>query len=365
MSQRPASATYTVREVGDVTPSQWDGWLREAPGGGHVLQSYAWGEFKRRSQWRPLRLVLERDGEVAGVGQFLAYNTMPVPGLLMYSTKGPWLPWEDEEAVRAFFSGAADLAGEAGAHTLKIEPEVPGGSTDVLALLEDIGFHEARYALNFDTTVTVDLAPPEEELLARMRKSTRYGVRKAAREGVEVVEPEDFESAWETFYGWMEDTVERKSGFTIRRPRGYLHDMMRTMRNAGQGHLFFAVHEGTPLAGVFVFTFGEKYWFMHGASSTEKRTYNPNHLLQWEVMRWARRRGIRYYDMVGIPKPEDRNEDDPYYGVYRFKIGFGGEVTDFPGCLDLQIRNARAEAWYRFEPAYYRLYYKLRGNVFY
>jgi lipid II:glycine glycyltransferase (peptidoglycan interpeptide bridge formation enzyme) len=52
-------------------------------------------------------------------------------------------------------------------------------------------------------------------------------------------------------------------------------------------------------------------------------------------MRWARRRGIRYYDMVGIPKPENRNEEDPYYGVYRFKIGFGGEVTDFLGCLDL------------------------------
>jgi peptidoglycan pentaglycine glycine transferase (the first glycine) len=367
VSRQPASATarYTVREAGDVAASGWDGWLRDSPGGGHVLQSHAWGEFKRRYGWRPLRLVLERDGEVAGVGQFLAYNTMPVPGLLMYCSKGPWLPWEDEEAVRAFFQGAADVAGRAGAHTLKIEPEVPGRNAEVKALLGNIGFGEARYALNFDTTVTVDLSPPEEELLARMRKSTRYGVRRGAREGVEVIEPEDFEGAWKTFYGWMEDTAERKSGFTIRRPREYLHDMMLAMRDAGRGHLFLAVHEGTPLAGVFVFTFGEKYWFMHGASSTEKRSYNPNHLLQWEVMRWARARGIKYYDMVGIPKPEDRNEDDPYYGVYRFKIGFGGEVTDFPGCLDLSLKNTQAAAWYRLEPAYYRMYYKLKGNVFY
>jgi lipid II:glycine glycyltransferase (peptidoglycan interpeptide bridge formation enzyme) len=82
-------------------------------------------------------------------------------------------------------------------------------------------------------------------------------------------------------------------------------------------------------------------------------------------MRWARERGIDYYDMVGIPKPEHGNEDDPYYGVYRFKIGFGGDVTDFLGCLDPPVKNARAEAWYGFEPAYYRLYYKLRGDVFY
>jgi len=128
VSRQPASttATYKVREAGDVAPSGWDEWLRNSPGGCHVLQSYAWGEFKRRSQWSPLRLVLERDGEVAGVGQFLAYNTIPVPGFLMYCSKGPWLPWGDREAVRAFFSGAAAVAGEAGAHTLKIEPEIPG-----------------------------------------------------------------------------------------------------------------------------------------------------------------------------------------------------------------------------------------------
>jgi peptidoglycan pentaglycine glycine transferase (the first glycine) len=302
---------------------------------------------------------------VAGVGQFLAYNTMPVPGFLMYCSKGPWLPWEDQDAVRTFFSGAAAVAGEAGAHTLKIEPEVPRRNAGVKALLWDIGFQEARYALNFDTTVTLDLGPPEVELLAKMRKSTRYGVRKAQRESVEVIEPEDFQRAWETFYGWIEATAERKEGFTIRRPKAYLHDMMRAMHDAKLGHLFLAVHEGMPLAGVFVFTFGEKYWFMHGASSTEKRSYNPNHLLQWEVMRWARRRGIRYYDMVGIPKPEDRSEDDPYYGVYRFKIGFGGDVTNFLGCLDLPLKKARAETWYRLEPAYYRLHYKLKGNVFY
>jgi len=362
---RQTDATYTVRETGDVVPSGWDAWLEASPGGGHVLQSYAWGEFKRQFGWRPLRLALERDGEVVGVGQFLLYNTMPVPGMLAYCSKGPWLPWDDEGAVRAFFAGAADIAAKAGAHTLKIEPEVHASNADAKALLREMGFREARYALNFDTTVTVDLGLSEDKILANMRKSTRYSVRKAAREGVEVVEPEDFEQAWSTFFGWMEDTAERKSGFTIRRPREYLHDMMRTMHDAGRGHLFLAVHEETPLAGVFVFTFGGKYWFMHGASSTEKRTYNPNHILQWEVMRWARKRGIIYYDMVGIPKPENRNEDDPYYGVYRFKMGFGGDVTDFVGCLDLPLKNASAKAWYELEPAYYRLYYKLRNNVFY
>jgi peptidoglycan pentaglycine glycine transferase (the first glycine) len=103
--------------------------------------------------------VLERGGEAAGVGQFLLYNTLPIPGAPMYCSKGPWLPWEDEGPVRAFFAAAAAVAGRSDAHTLEIEPEVHEDNSGAKALLDHIGFHEARYALNSDTTVTVDLSP--------------------------------------------------------------------------------------------------------------------------------------------------------------------------------------------------------------
>src|SRR5215212_101612 len=65
---------------------------------------------------------------------------------------------------------AADVARRSDAHTLKIEPEIH--ADDARTLLDSIGFRDARYDLNFDTTVTVDLSMPEDELLANMRKST-------------------------------------------------------------------------------------------------------------------------------------------------------------------------------------------------
>jgi peptidoglycan pentaglycine glycine transferase (the first glycine) len=131
--------------------------------------------------------VLERDGEVVGLGQFLVYNTAPVPGDLWYCTKGPWLPWEDEEAVRAFFEGVVAVAGRKGAHTVKIEPEVLEQQEDVKALLlDEIGFRKARYDLNHKTTMFVDLEPPEEDFLAQMKGKTRYNVRLAVRKGIEV-----------------------------------------------------------------------------------------------------------------------------------------------------------------------------------
>jgi peptidoglycan pentaglycine glycine transferase (the first glycine) len=357
-----------VREARDCTRAEWDRWLESSPGGGggggHFLQSYEWGELKRNLGWRPIRLILEKDGEVAGLGQFLAYNTAPVPGFLWYCTKGPWLPWHDEEAVRVFFKGVVAIARRLGAHTVKIEPEVLEERKDVKDLLKEIGFQKARYDLNQKTTLIVDLKASEEELLARMKSKTRYNVRLAARKGIEVVQA-DFEEGFKTFYEWMKATSERKEGYLLRRSRQYLHDVMQAMHDVGQGHLFFALHEGAALAGIYVFTFGEKYWYMYGASSDKKRNLKPNYLLQWEVMRWAKGGGLRHYDMVGVPKLEDLDESSSLWGVYKFKEGFGGEIADFLGCLDLPIRRARAAAWYKLEPVYYRLYYKLKNNVFY
>ena len=43
---------------------------------------------------------------------------------------------------------------------------------------------------------------------------------------------------------------------------------------------------------MIVFTSGRKYWYMGGASSDEKRNRMPTYLLQWEVMRWAKKRGM-------------------------------------------------------------------------
>ena len=373
MTARPAQRTspYAVREVQDASREEWDDWVENSPGGGHVLQSYTWGEVKRGLGWGPMRLLLEREGEVVGAGQFLLYDTLPVPGRLMYCAKGPWLPWDEQRAVRAFFEGVRRIAERERAHTVKIEPEIFEERTDVKRHLQALGFRNARYDLNFSTTIVMDLSPSEEELLDKMSakskkgKTTRYNINLANRKGVEVFEPEDFEWAFDTLVGWIEDLEKTKEGFVKRRSREYLWEMMSKMHDAGQGHFFFASHESTPLSGAFVFTFGKKFWFMYGASDRQKRKLQGTYLLQWEIMRWAKRRGMTYCDFVGAPKSRGGDTDDPYYGVYKFKLGFGGDVVEFVSCMDLPVSPRLAAAWYYLEPLYYRAYYKLKNNIFY
>jgi len=60
------------------------------------------------------------------------------------------------------------------------------------------------------------------------------------------------------------------------------------------------------------------------------------YLLQWEAMRWAKAGGCRRYDLVGIPgRPAP---SDTLWGLYRFKVGFGGQVLQTVGAWDYPLR---------------------------
>ena len=55
----------------------------------------------------------------------------------------------------------------------------------------------------------------------------------------------------------------------------------------------------------------------------------PNYLLQWNMIQWAIETGCRIYDFRGVSG--DISEDNPLYGLYRFKKGFNGDFCEFVG----------------------------------
>jgi lipid II:glycine glycyltransferase (peptidoglycan interpeptide bridge formation enzyme) len=85
---------------------------------------------------------------------------------------------------------------------------------------------------------------------------------------------------------------------------------------------------------------------MYGASSDQDRQLMPNHLLQWAAIKTARAAGCTRYDMWGAPDQFD--ESDPMWGVYRFKLGFGSSTRQGLGAYDFPVR-----------PRLYQLYHQL------
>ena len=56
------------------------------------------------------------------------------------------------------------------------------------------------------------------------------------------------------------------------------------------------------------------------------------------MKQWAVEKGCRMYDFRGVSG--DVSEDNPLYGLFRFKQGFGGDFTEFVGEMDLVLSPA-------------------------
>jgi peptidoglycan pentaglycine glycine transferase (the first glycine) len=294
----------------------------------HVLQSYEWGEFKSRYGWTPFRLLFIAEGEAVAAASALLRRLPRVPWGVMYVPKGPALDYHDEELLAVVLGRLEDLAREQQAIFIKIDPDVTADRRDDIHTLLDRGWRASSEQIQFRNTLLIDLRRGEEELLSNMKSKTRYNVRLARRRGVEIHlgGVEDLPLFYEMY------TITSARDDFIIRPFSYYADAWGTFVDRGLAQLFLARYQGEALAGLMLFHFGDRVWYMYGASTEKHRNLMPNQLLQWEAMRWAKEQGYAFYDMWGAPDVLD--EKDPMWGVYRFKAGFGGKLTSHLGAYD-------------------------------
>lgn len=101
--------------------------------------------------------------------------------------------------------------------------------------------------------------------------------------------------------------------------------------------------DGIIVSGAINLIFGDKVWYLYGASDNIYRNLMPNYLIQWEMIRWAKSAGAKIYDFRGISG--DLSPDHHLYGLYRFKKGFNGEFTEFIGEFDYVLNKPLYYAW--------------------
>lgn len=341
-----------VSQVGTTGRDVWNQAVASLPTG-HILQSYEWGELKAQVGWRPLRLLIESQGLAKGAALVLR-RRLPLPGLsIMYVPKGPcFLPGETEP-LRVLLRHLKALAREQGALFIKVDPDLTSEDIWSISVLEEEGFRPSQEQIQLRNTLIVDLRPSEQDLMARMNQSTRRNISLAVRHGVEVVQGETADIP--LFYDLYKETA-RRDGFILRSYEYYDH-LWRLFLERGMARAFLARWREQVLAGCLVLIFGGKAWYMLGASRSQMREVRPNHLLQWEAMRWAKSNGAESYDMWGLPDVLEPGQ--PMWGLYQFKRGFGGEVRRWIGAYDYVARPKWRALWDRVLP----LYLRLRGGA--
>jgi peptidoglycan pentaglycine glycine transferase (the first glycine) len=298
----------------------------------HVLQTWEWGQFKSRHGWSP-RYWLWQNNAGAPMAAALALRRQlgRLPLRVMYVPKGPALDCDNPATLDTVLNDLESLARRERAIFIKIDPDVALGIGDWR--LVDRGWLESREQIQFRNTMTIDLAQDEEALLAAMHHKTRYNIRLAARKGVTVRQGrlEDLG----LLYDMYRETAQR-DGFIIRSLE-YYRDAWGSFIEAGLGQPLIAQVEGQAVAALILFRFGATAYYFYGMSRNVHRDKMPNHLLQWEAMRWARQHACATYDLWGAPDTLD--ETDSMHGVYRFKQSLGARFVRHIGAWDYAVSH--------------------------
>jgi lipid II:glycine glycyltransferase (peptidoglycan interpeptide bridge formation enzyme) len=327
-----------VRPAIDADRNAWQAFLG-ATASGDFLHDWAWGEVAAYDGQPQRRYVLEEAGAPLGIA---AAQVRQLPGgrSFWYVPHGPVLDYADPRAaerLRAFAVGLREVARAGKAIAVKLEPRL-AADDPVVAAFDQRGLRPTAELLQVGQTRVVGL-PDDDALLAGFDKDTRYGVRRAEREGVRVSAVTDAGAtdAIDALHDLVRETQQR-AGFPLPPPERY-RVAWRALAGAGRAVILEARREGELLASGMVVVEGRRSYYLFSGSRREERgepKRYASYLLQWEMLRLARERGALEHDLWGVA-PSDAGPDHPWHGVGLFKKGFGGREVRWAGSWDVVV----------------------------
>ena len=365
--------------VREIPESQHLAFLEDQPSAS-FLQTPAWGRVK--SEWRRESLGWFRDGTLGGAALVLDRQLPKVKRYLAYLPEGPVIDWESEQLGDWLDPLTAHLKKQ-GAFGVRMGPPVvtrrwsaaqvkDGIADDAVRRLKDVAPTErdavgARVVCQLDElgwrrqvaeggfaagqpqyVFQVPLhdaggAPrTEDDVLKAMNQQWRRNIKKAAKQGVEVVSSASREDL-KAFHDLYVHTAERDH-FTPR-PLSYFQTMVDALGSESPDRIkiWFARHEGELVASTISIRVGTHAWYSYGASSTEKRDVRGSNAIQWAMIQDALAAGAAVYDLRGITDTLD--PDDSHVGLIQFKVGTGGEAVEYAGEWDLPLNRALYKAF--------------------
>lgn len=344
---------FTARLINSDEKDKFNAFMESAPKG-HILQTWEWGEIKAKTGWQPLRLVIENNGQIVAAVSILKRTIPVMKKNIFYAPRGPVVDIKNQEIFNFMLSEIKLLAKQHNAIFLKIDPDVPSDNEEWQTAFKKAGFTSAEKGEGFEGiqpkyVFRLDISPDEEQLMANLHQKTRYNIRVALKKGVEIIEDCTKEDL-PVFYKILQETAERDK-FLVR-SYSYFEDFYDYLVHKGYAKLFLAKYEDKIIAGTLAFKLGDKAWYIYGASSNAYRNVMPNYLIQWTMIQWAKKQNCTMYDFRGVPG--HLTEDNPLYGLYRFKKGFNGEYTEFIGEYDLVYQPTAYKLYNTLEPMYYK-----------
>jgi len=349
----------------------------------HPLQSYEWGEFRKKTGVKVIRRGLVRNKKIVE-GFTLTLHKIPRTKFYIgYLPKG-------KQPTQELIDELKRIGKENNCIFIQLEPGVRGGRTersegarlraeqdsggsrskyqDPERYMDELGLRPAAHPLFTKYTFVLDLTKSEDELLKNMHPKTRYNIRVAEKHKVKVVEDNSKES-FAHYLKLMTETTARQ-GFYAHTPSYHKNlwdtiggqkteNRKQTAEDRKQkltAHLLVATYNpssvssairppsSVTLSSWMLFVFKDTLYYPYGASSRLHRETMASNLIMWEAIKFGKGLGLAYFDMWGALDPTP-DKNDPWYGFHRFKEGYGGKLVEFVGSYDLVINPALYELY--------------------
>jgi len=328
-----------------INSDQWDQSIKNFKNL-HFFQTNLWVELKKENGWRPYYLIWKNSDGIEIGGAIVLERTIQILKIItmkiLYSPKGPLFNTSNENEMISILKGLKEFSKSRKAIFIKVDPdividlqyEIPEDYQllqiypNFCKLLRSEKWVESREQIQFKNTILIDLHKNDDDLLMRMRQKTRYNIRLSEKKGVQVRigDHSDFNSLFQLYA----ETAIRDQ-FIIRSKQYYLR-VWNSFYDSGLCEPLIAEKDGEILAAVIIYFYSDRAYYVYGMSSEKNRNLMATYLLQWKAIQRAKDKGCILYDFWGAPNEID--ETDRMWGVYKFKLGFNGAFIKTIGAWD-------------------------------
>lgn len=188
-------------------------------------------------------------------------------------------------------------------------------------ILQRLNFNQEKCA-----TLILDLSKDEDDIFKSFSKGHRNSIRRAQKAGVQVCIKEGVSAIplIEDYCILQRKMFESKADCysdIYHKSEPYL----RTILEAKYNRVFMAIayYNGQPASGGLLVSFkSELYYYLAASDPNITRISHASNYLEFEIIKYAKAKGFTTLDTGNIPF--DPNPDNPDYGTYLFKKGFGG-----------------------------------------
>ncbi|OGM96604.1 MAG: hypothetical protein A3B86_00615 [Candidatus Yanofskybacteria bacterium RIFCSPHIGHO2_02_FULL_38_22b] len=274
-------------------------------------------------------------------------HDLPFGKSYLYIPHGPEVKLDDirggiKNELANFIKYLKYLAKEEKAIFVKVEPL----SDIVMELLYRKGFRRSRKQIQPSKTVIINLNLSEEELLSRMHHKTRYNINLSEKKGLVLEESNDIDTFWKL----LKQTAKKDQFST--NSKEYYEKMLNFFREGQEliTKLFLVKLQDKYIGGAMVMIYHNFAYYLHGAMDREYKNLMAPYFMHWNIIKFLKLTSLpayqlTNYDLWGIDAKK-------WPGVTRFKLGWGGDLKEYPGSFDLVV----SRFWY--------LVYSLARKIF-